>query len=70
MNSFAIAEHHNVAEIYRELDRRVSQPMRPINRTAMVERVAYSEKRCPSSTEIIDVAPTASKSDASALRLS
>ena len=52
----AISDYHDVDEIYRKLDRLITQPIRPIARPVMQEYLAYFEQRCAKSKEMIDVA--------------
>ena len=56
MTESAISEYHDVDEVYRNLARLISQPIRPIGRSAMEKYLAYYEHQCVKSREMIGVA--------------
>ncbi|KXK13754.1 MAG: glutamate-1-semialdehyde aminotransferase [Chloroflexi bacterium OLB14] len=56
MTQYAISEYPNVDEIYKKLNRLVSQPLRPVNPKKMKEYLAYFENQCKRSKELTDEA--------------
>ena len=53
-NGFAISEYHDVKEIYKRLDALLTQPIRPVKRSAMAEYLNYFEEKCARSKPIIE----------------
>lgn len=53
---FAIQAYHDTAAVYEQLDRLVSQPMRPLQASALQKYLRYYEERCPRSKAMIDEA--------------
>ena len=53
---YAISEYPDVPEIYRRLDKLVSQPLRQVNRPKMAEYLEYFDKKCTRSKALTDEA--------------
>lgn len=53
---YAISTYPNVDEIYVNLNKLISQPMRPVNREKMKEYLGYFETRCSRSKTLTDEA--------------
>ena len=54
--AYAISEYPDVEDIYRRLDKLVSQPIRPIRREKMNEYLNYFETKCKKSKVLTDEA--------------
>ena len=53
---YAISEYPNVDEVYRQLDKLISQPMRPVRHEKMQEYLRYFDERCARSKALTDEA--------------
>ncbi len=53
---YAISQYPDSAEIYRQLNALIQQPMRPVKRAKMQEFLGYFEKRCSRSKALTDAA--------------
>src|SRR5919197_541744 len=53
---YAISEYPDTREVYRKLDRLISQPMRPVRREKMQEFLSYFDCYCKRSKELTDEA--------------
>jgi glutamate-1-semialdehyde aminotransferase len=53
---YAISEYPNVDEVYRKLDKLISQPLRPVKREKMQEYLGYFDNKCARSKAMTDEA--------------
>jgi len=47
--NYSIKQYHNVSEIYSKLDELLSQPIKPIDKTAFENYLKYYGEKCPQS---------------------
>ncbi len=53
---YAISNYHDTKEVYAQLDRLISQPMRPVQRERMQEFLSFFENHCKRSKALTDEA--------------
>jgi len=53
---YAISEYHDTDEVYRKLNKLVSQPLRPVKHEKMQEFLSYFDTQCKRSKELTDEA--------------